>query len=309
VDDVLHGLALSYALLVAAGVLAAGLIGLLIARSALAPINRFSERTEQVTSALESPRRLEETGATELRRLAASFNETLDALERSVLAQRHLIADASHELRTPLAALRSNIQVFLEAERLPLEERIELQQAIVSELDELTALVTDVLELARGAAPTDHVEPVELDSVVREAIARTERRAPGLRFDADLEPTIIVNAPDRVARAVGNVIDNARKYGPPDGDVEVTLRDGVLRVRDHGPGFAERDLAHVFDRFYRADAARRMPGSGLGLAIVKQAAEAFGGRVRAGNASDGGAVLEVSFGSAAERPLARMQNA
>jgi two-component system sensor histidine kinase MprB len=309
VDDVLHGLALTYALLVAAGVLAAGLIGLLIARSALAPINRFSERTEQVTSALESPRRLEETGATELRRLAASFNETLDALERSVLAQRHLIADASHELRTPLAALRSNIQVFLEAERLPLEERIELQQAIVSELDELTALVTDVLELARGAAPTDHVEPVELDSVVREAIARTERRAPGLRFDADLEPTIIVNAPDRVARAVGNVIDNARKYGPPDGDVEVTLRDGVLRVRDHGPGFAERDLAHVFDRFYRADAARRMPGSGLGLAIVKQAAEAFGGRVRAGNASDGGAVLEVSFGSAAERPLARMQNA
>ncbi len=151
VDSVLHGLLLTYGLLIAGGVILAGLLGALIARSAVAPIERFSERTEQVTSALDRPARLEETGATELRRLAASFNETLDALERSIAAQRHLIADASHELRTPMAALRSNIQIFLQSHRLPEQEREGLQEAIVAELDELTQLVSDVLELARGA--------------------------------------------------------------------------------------------------------------------------------------------------------------
>ncbi len=297
IDQELRGLLISYALMVGGGMLLAGLIGTLVARSALGPINRFTDLTEQVTHELDRPRRLEETGATELRRLAISFNQTLDALERSILAQQHLIADASHELRTPMAALRSNIQIFLEAQRLPQEEREELQQAIIAELDELTQLVSDVLDLARGAAPSDHVEQVELDTVVREAIGRTQRRAPELRFETDLQETLIDNAPERVARAVSNVIDNARKWSPPDGVVQVSLRDGVLRVRDHGPGFREVDLPHVFERFYRADEARRMPGSGLGLAIVQQAAGAFGGSARAFNAPDGGAVVEVRFGS------------
>ncbi len=288
-------------LLVGAGVLLAGLLGAVIARAALAPIERFSEQTEQVTSALDRPRRLEETGASELRRLAASFNQTLDALERSIQAQRHLIADASHELRTPMAALRSNIQIFLESHRLPVEERAGLQQAIVAELDELTQLVADVLELARGSAPTEHTEPIELDVIVREAVARAQRRAPQLRFSVELEPTVIVNAPDRVARAVTNVIDNARKWSPPGGSIEVGLHAGALSVRDHGPGFNATDLQHVFDRFYRAEDARRMPGSGLGLAIVKQAAEAHGGSAHAANAPDGGAVLRVSFGPASAK--------
>jgi two-component system sensor histidine kinase MprB len=299
VDSTLHGLEITYAIVVGAGILIAGLIGALIASAAVAPIDRFSERTEQVTSHLEQPRRLEEGGAGELRRLASSFNATLDALERSVQAQRHLIADASHELRTPMAALRSNIQVFLEADRLPVEERAELQEAILAELDDLTQLVSDVLDLARGASLSDHVEPIELDAVVREAVARTQRRAPQLVFETRIEPTLIENAPDRVARAVTNVIDNARKWSPPDGQVEITLAGGELSVRDHGPGFKPQDLPHVFDRFYRADEARRMPGSGLGLAIVRQAAEAYGGSVAAANAPDGGAVLRVRFGSRA----------
>ncbi len=296
VDSVLSSLALTYGLLVGAGVLLAGVLGTLIARSALAPIERFSEQTEQVTSALDRPRRLEEKGASELRRLAASFNRTLDALERSIRAQRHLIADASHELRTPMAALRSNIQIFLEAHRLPEEEREGLQHAIVAELDELTQLVADVVELARGSAPSEHTEAIELDQIVREAVGRAQRREAQLQFSLELEPTVIVNAPDRVSRAVTNVIDNARKWSPPDGQIEVMLRGGLLSVRDHGPGFEEADLQHVFDRFYRAEAARRMPGSGLGLAIVKQAAEAHGGAVEAANAPDGGAVLRISFG-------------
>ena len=292
---------MTYGILVGAGVLLAGLFGALIARSALAPIDRFSEQTEQVTSALDRPRRLEETGASELRRLAASFNQTLDALEQSIAAQRHLIADASHELRTPMAALRSDIQIFLEAHRLPESERVGLQESILAELDELTQLVADVVELARGSAASEHTEPVDLSRVVEKAVESAQRRSPALHFSLQLDaPSIIVNAPERVARAVTNVVDNARKWSPPDGEIEIVLRDGWLTVRDHGPGFPEPDLPHVFDRFYRGDAARRMPGSGLGLAIVKQAAEAHGGSVEAANAPDGGAVLRLWFGSASD---------
>jgi two-component system sensor histidine kinase MprB len=172
VDSVVQELSLTYGLLVGGGVLFAVLLGAGIARAALSPIQRFSKQTEEVTSELDRPRRLEEKGAAELRGLAISFNHTLDALERSIQAQRHLILDASHELRTPLAALRSNIQIFLEAHRLPEQERRGLQDAIVAELDELTQLVADVVELARGSAPSEHTEPLELDVIVREAAGR-----------------------------------------------------------------------------------------------------------------------------------------
>ena len=296
VDSVLNGLLLPYGLLIAAGVLFATLLGVTISRSALRPINRFLRQTEAVTAELEHPRRLEETGASELRRLAASFNQTLDALERSIESQRHLVADASHELRTPLAALRSNVQIFLDAERLPAKERAGLQRSILAELDELTQIVADVVELARGSSPSEGREAVELDTVVRDAVDRAQRRAPNLRFRLELEPTVIHGSPDRVGRAVANVIDNARKWSPPDGEIDIQLRDGTLTVRDHGPGFSEQDLPHVFDRFYRAPEARRLPGSGLGLAIVRQAAQAHGGRAQAENAADGGAVVRVSFG-------------
>ena len=297
IDSDVHELAVTFGLLVGGGVLLAGLLGAGIARTALAPIHRFTKQTQAVTDALDRPRRLEEKGAEELRRLAMSFNRTLDALERSIQAQRHLILDASHELRTPMAALRSDIQIFLEADRLPDEERRGLQQAIVAELDELTQLVANVVELARGSSSSDHTEPIELDDIVKEAVARAQRRAPDLAFSLELEPTEIVNSPDRVSRAVINVIDNARKWSPPGGRIEVDLHDGVLNVRDHGPGFKKEDIPSVFDRFYRADDARRLPGSGLGLAIVKQAAEAHGGYAAASNAPDGGAVLQVSFGA------------
>jgi two-component system sensor histidine kinase MprB len=264
----------------------------------VAPIERFIAKTERVTRELDHPARLEETNVTELRRLGTAFNQTLDALERSIESQRQLVADASHELRTPIAALRSNIQIFLESERLPAHEREGLRQSILAELDELTQVVADVLELARGAAPAGRVEEVEIDTLVREAVERTQRRAADLRFELDLEPTVVLNDPERVSRAVTNLIDNARKWSPPDGRVEVGLHGGILSVRDHGPGFDERDLPHVFDRFYRAEGARRLPGSGLGLAIVKQAAIAFDGHVEAANAPGGGALVTVRFGSA-----------
>jgi two-component system, OmpR family, sensor histidine kinase MprB len=305
VDSVLSSLLETYALLVGGGVLLAGLLGTLIARSALAPITRFSERTEQVADTLASPQRLQESGASELRRLATSFNRTLDALQRSIEAQQHLIADASHELRTPMAALRSNIQIFLESHRLPEEERAGLQQAILDELDELTQLVADVVELARGSAPNERTEPISLDEVVDRVVERARRRSPEIEFELALEPTMIVNVAERVARAVTNVIDNARKWSPAGATVEIRLRGGVLSVRDRGPGFAPADLPYVFDRFYRAEGARRMPGSGLGLAIVKHAAEAHGGSVVAANAVGSGAQVNVSFGPVVDLGEAR----
>ena len=170
----------------------------------------------------------------------------------------------------------------------------------MAELDELTQLVADVLELARGSA-TSRLDSIELDTLAREAVERTQRRAPDLRFTLELEPTVIVNSPERINRAVTNMVDNARKWSPPDGEVTVVLRDGTLTVRDHGPGFEERDLPHVFDRFYRAETARRLPGSGLGLAIVKQAAQASAVTPDAANAPTGGAIVTVHFGSAPDR--------
>jgi two-component system, OmpR family, sensor histidine kinase MprB len=301
-DSVLNGLLLPYGLLLGGGVLLGLLLGAAVSRSALAPIERFLRRSERVDVDREHPGRLEESGASELRRLAASFNRTLEALERSIEAQRGLVADASHELRTPIAALRSNIQIFLESDRLPPDDRTGLQRSIIDELDELTAVVADVMELARGAAPGSVREPVELDVLVREAVERARRRSPDIRFELDLEPTVIEAAAEQVARAVGNVIDNACKWSPAAGAIAVGLHDGILTVRDHGPGFDERDLEHVFDRFYRADDARRLPGSGLGLAIVKQAADAHDGDARALNADGGGALLEVSFGAPTVAP-------
>jgi two-component system, OmpR family, sensor histidine kinase MprB len=234
-------------------------------------------------------------GRDELARLAESFNATLDALERSVQAQRHLVADASHELRTPISSLRANIQILGEAERLPAEEQEGLRRDIVEELDELTALVGDVVELARGAAPDAAVDDVRLDEIVEQAADRARRRG-DLRFELSLEPTIVRGQADRVNRAVSNLLENARRWSPAGGAVEVAVKDGILTVRDHGPGFQESDLPFVFDRFYRAENARSLPGSGLGLAIVRQAAEACGGFAEAENAPGGGALLRVSFG-------------
>ncbi len=295
-DDVLRSLVIVLAIVGAGGIALAALLGVLVARTALAPIARFTRRTEKLTGNPDLSLRLEVEGRDELARLARSFNATLDALESSVAAQRHLVADASHELRTPIASLRANVQTLEEAHRLSPEEGRSLRADIVEELDELTALVGDVVELARDPRSAAEVDDVRLDEIAMAQVERARRRAGHLTFETDLEPTIVSGQPDRINRAVSNLLDNARKWSPHDGTVEVRLHDGTLSVRDHGPGFDEVDLPHVFDRFYRAGSARRMPGSGLGLAIVRQAAESHGGFARAQNAPGGGALLTVGFG-------------
>jgi two-component system, OmpR family, sensor histidine kinase MprB len=296
VNHELSHILLILVLIAICGVVLAAIIGALVARTALAPIARFTRQTESLTGKLDLSRRLEVSGKDELGRLAESFNRTLDALEQSLQAQRHLVADASHELRTPMASLRANIQVLEDADRLPAEEQVALRRDIIEELDELTALVSDVVELARGTKTDMPADELRLDEIVREAVKRTDRRG-DLRLRVDLEPTVVRGQADRVSRAVSNLLDNARKWSSEGGVVDVDLHEGLLSIRDHGPGFNETDLPFVFDRFYRAEGARRLPGSGLGLAIVRQAAEASGGYVKAENAHGGGALLQVSFGA------------
>jgi two-component system sensor histidine kinase MprB len=285
-------------IIAAAGIALAALLGVLVARAALAPIARFTRQTEAIAASPErlETDRLEVQGGDELARLARTFNETLDALERSVQSQRNLVADASHELRTPIATIRANLQLMRDEEQLPAGEREALRRDVIDELDELTALVSDVVELARGSKPSAAAGDVRLDEVVAAAVERTRRRAPGLTVTAELEPTLVRGEGDRIARAVANLLDNAMKWSPEGGEIDVRLSDGRLAVRDHGPGFETEDLPFIFDRFHRARTARAKPGSGLGLAIVRQAAEAHGGTANAANAPDGGALMTVDFG-------------
>ena len=294
VDSVLSRVLTALVLVGLAGIGLAALLGAAVARAALAPIGRFTARTESIAGRHALDERIEvENADDELGRLAHTFNATLDELEQAVESQRQLVADASHELRTPLASLRANVQTLERAGELPEHERAALRADIVSELDELTALVGDVMELARGARSERDLDDVRLEDVVRAAVQRAERR--GGRFDVRLEPALVRGEPERIHRAVSNLLDNAVKYSPQGARIDVELRDGVLSVRDRGPGFTPADLPHVFERFYRSAESRGLPGSGLGLAIVRQAAEAHGGWVEAANAEGGGALLRVRF--------------
>jgi two-component system sensor histidine kinase MprB len=268
--------------------LAAGL-GTLVARAAVSPVRRLTDAAEHVTSTTDLTERIEVKGSDELSRLADRFNRMLAALDRSLATQRQLVADASHELRTPLTSIRTNIEVLAKARDLPDEERAELLSDVVAQLEELSVLVRDLVELARGHEPSQEAEEVRLDEVVQRAVDRAERFAPGIRFVTRIEPSLVRGVPSRLERAVGNLLDNAVKWSPAGGEVEVEVQDGEVIVRDHGPGIDEADLPFVFDRFYRAPSARGLPGSGLGLAIVRQVAEVHGGTVTAERADGGGA--------------------
>jgi two-component system sensor histidine kinase MprB len=241
--------------------------------------------------------RLDPGGPDELGRLRRAFNRLLVALDTSRKSQRQLVLDASHEMRTPLTSLRTNMEVARRLEELDPEEREVLISDVTTQMDELAALVGDMAELARGGQPEDTSGPVRLDLIVLEAVdvATTHGRSRGVTFDARVAPTLVSGSSARIERAVDNLLDNALKWSPDDGVVEVACSQGTLIVRDHGPGVAESDVAHIFDRFYRAPAARSRPGSGLGLAIVAQVAKDEGGTVNVYQAEGGGAVFRFSL--------------
>jgi two-component system sensor histidine kinase MprB len=295
VDATLSRLRILLALLCAGGTLLAALFGRLFGRQVIQPVTELTAAAEHITQTEDLGRRIEVPGDDEVGRMAARFNTMLDtlegsrrALDDSVHAQRQLVADASHELRTPVTSLRTNIEVLLTGGELPADDRRRLLEDVRAETEELGALITDVIELARGDEPLAGVEEVQLDVLVAESIARAQRRRPSVAFEATLDPTVVEGLPDRLGRAVDNLLDNAAKYGGEESVVEVALRGGELSVRDHGPGIPEGDRAHVFDRFYRGATARGRPGSGLGLAIVRQVAETHGGTIAVHEGAGGG---------------------
>jgi two-component system sensor histidine kinase MprB len=219
----------------------------------------------------------------------------LEALEDAARARRQLVADASHELRTPLTSLRTNIEVLAREGDMTPSDRKALMSDVLEQLGEMTALVSELVELARGEGQPADAEDLRLDELVAGAVERARRNAPGVAFQTDLDHSVIHGVPSTIDRAVTNLLDNAAKWSPPHGVVDVAVRDGEVVVRDRGPGIEDADLPHVFDRFYRAPAARRLPGSGLGLAIVRQVAESHGGEAVAVRAPGGGTELRLRF--------------
>jgi two-component system, OmpR family, sensor histidine kinase MprB len=280
------------------GIAIAAALGLLVARAALAPVRRLTDATENVTETGDLSERIEVVGRDELSRLAASFNAMLAALEESTRAQRQLVADASHELRTPLTSLRTNIEVLAGGRKLPAGERKRLLNDVVEQLGEMTTLIAELIDLARGEQHPGEPEEVRLDLLTADAVERARRDRPSVTFVTDLEESVVDGVPATLERAVANLLDNAAKWSPPNGEIEVTVRDANVTVRDHGPGIDEEDLPYVFDRFYRASSARGLPGSGLGLAIVRQVALAHGGTVTAERAEGGGTRMTLSLNGA-----------
>ena len=201
----------------------------------------------------------------------------LTALQRSVEAQRQLVADASHELRTPLTSLRTDLDLLCDPPGLADPRAPQYAERARRRTVELSDLVADLVSLARYGRRPQVMQDVRLDEVVASAAAGVrDRTTPPRTLSLDLEPTLVVGDEEALYRAVVNLLDNAVAWTPAEGDIAVTLRDGQLCVSDTGPGIPAEDLPHVFERFYRSSTARSRPGSGLGLAIVKQVANQHG---------------------------------
>lgn len=300
VDNVLSTLRLILLVVILGGIALAVVLGRLAAKRVLKPLAEVAETALHISETEDLTARIQVRADDEVGQLAIRFNAMLErleasraALDASARAQRQLIADASHELRTPVTSLRTNIEVLLAHDDLSNEERRRMLTDVVDQTEELTGLVGDLIELARGDLPVDSVEDVRLDRVVEDSVERAQRNFPRVSFAAAFEPTLIDGVPERLGRAVNNLLDNAARHSPPGGVVEIRVGTDGIVVRDHGPGIDDADLPYVFDRFYRGASSRGQQGSGLGLAIVRQVAEQHGGSVSAANAPDGGAVFTL----------------
>jgi len=277
------------------GVALAALLGALVAGRVIAPLRRLTEQTDQIVETGDLSRRVVQPGRDEVSRLSRRLDELLRTLDGSLRTQRQLVADASHELRTPIATLRANVELLSEPTVLAPDERAEIRADVHDELEAMTELVSELVELARGEE--SDVAPYEfrLDEVVRTAVDRAARRSPRSSFRTRLEPSTVRGVPERIDRAVSNLLDNARKWSPDGEPVDVAVHDGLVEVRDRGPGIDDAHRPLVFNRFYRSPEARGMPGAGLGLAIVKQITDAHGGVVSIDRAPGGGAILRLQL--------------
>ncbi|MBV9024235.1 MAG: HAMP domain-containing histidine kinase [Streptomycetaceae bacterium] len=285
VERPLGALAIVLFIVAGIGVVGATTAGLGIARAGLKPVDQLTDAVEHIARTEDLEIRIPVKGEDEIARLSASFNSMTAALASSRERQQQLIADAGHELRTPLTSLRTNIELLSRSEEtgrpLPPEDRKALMASVKAQMSELALLIGDLQELSRpdavpGSSP---VQTVGLHEVTEHALRRARLRGPDLQITADLAPWYVQAEPASLERAVVNLLDNAVKFSPAGGTVEVRLSDGELTVRDHGPGIPAGELPHVFDRFWRSPSARSLPGSGLGLSIVARTIHQVGGAV------------------------------
>ncbi|WP_320785032.1 HAMP domain-containing sensor histidine kinase [Streptomyces sp. CRN 30] len=294
-QSTLNDLALLLLLVSGLGVIGAGAAGLAVARAGLRPVDKLTEAVEHVarTEDLNVRIPVDEDSEDEIARLSHSFNSMTSALANSRELQQQLIADAGHELRTPLTSLRTNIELLTRSEEtgrpIPEADRKALLASVKAQMTELAALIGDLQELSRPDTGhhTGRTQIVAWQEVVESALRRARLRGPELTITADVKPWYVRAEPAALERAVVNILDNAVKFSPEAGTIEVRLTDGVLTVRDHGPGIAESELPHVFDRFWRSETARSLPGSGLGLSIVARTVQQAGGEVSLSPAPDG----------------------
>jgi two-component system, OmpR family, sensor histidine kinase MprB len=296
----LNELRLILVIITLGGVALAALLGWFVARMTLAPVRRLTATVRHVTETQDLGERIDERRRDELGSLARSFNsmltvidQTMHKLDESARVQRRLVADASHELRTPVTSIRTNIEILERVDELPPEERGRLVQDVVVQLEELSDLINDLIELAREDEHIDSREEIRFDVLVSEAIDRARLHSPKARFDVALDPTVVTGVPSRLGRAVNNLLDNAVKFAGTEQPIEVRLHGGELAIRDHGPGIDADDLPLIFDRFFRGARSRALPGSGLGLAIVRQVAELHSGSVSVAAAPDGGTIVRM----------------
>ncbi|XVQ07241.1 HAMP domain-containing sensor histidine kinase [Spirillospora sp. CA-255316] len=299
-------------------VVGGALVGLTVARTGLAPIDRLTAAAVRVAHTRDLDADIPDEGGGEIRRLIQSINDMLAALRDSRRAQRLLAEDAAHELKTPLTSLRLNVELLIRLDRrgtldsaLPAESRTRLLNDLGAQVAELSTLAAELTDLARGEVSDESTELLDLADVVVAAATRARSRVPDIEIALDVTSVWVSGRPAALQRAVLNLIDNAGKWSPADQPVQVRLRaegaSAVLEVDDAGPGIDAADVPRVFDRFYRADSARALPGSGLGLSIVQRVVDAHGGRATVARSARGGALLRVDLPAAAPpAPIARL---
>ncbi|WP_404974558.1 sensor histidine kinase [[Kitasatospora] papulosa] len=310
VTDPLSTLAWVLVLVAGIGVVGAGAAGLWIARTGLRPVDDLTRAVEHVAETEDLTVRIPAEGEDEIARLSRSFNAMTSSLATSRDRQSQLIADAGHELRTPLTSLRTNIELLARSDdtgrAIPPEDRKALMSSVKAQMTELAALIGDLQELSRpDAAQPGPLQVVALHDITRTALQRVRLRGPKLTITAELAPWYVRAEPAALERAVVNVLDNAVKFSPAGGTVEVVLHRGELTVRDHGPGIPAEDLPHVFDRFWRSPSARQLPGSGLGLSIVARTVQQAGGEIALTPAEGGGTVAAIRLPGAPQPPPGR----
>lgn len=278
---------------IVASALAAAL-GWLIARSVARPLQRLTQAVEHVSVTGDLETSVGHEGRDEVGRLAQAFNGMTSALSRSRSQQQQLVQDAGHELRTPLTSLRTNVALLKRRDRMTPQQVDSMVTDIDSELGELTGLVNELVELATDSRDDEPVQEVDLQRIGERCAERVKRRT-GRDVLMRLSPTVINGQPLSLERAITNLLENAAKFDATGAPIELTITDDRIEVKDRGAGIAAEDLAHIFDRFYRATATRSAPGSGLGLSIVAEIARRHGGEPFATNAESGGAIVGFTF--------------